>query len=190
MGFLKKALKHGPVKVIKPVVKPIVKPVGKVIKPVVQVAKPVALIKPVIMQVAKPVIKPVLKPILKPVLKNTEKLANAAADLIKKASPKPLSKCARFVRISLKKYGIIIDPTKFAKDYGAKLLKAGFKEIDPTGGFLVGDIVIFLANQKHKCGHMQMYTKDGWYSDFKQRDIYPGEFYRNAKSPYKVYRLQ
>lgn len=187
MGFLKK-VSRSVTKPVSKVTKPITKPINKVVNPVAKnVVKPV--MKPIRNEIVKPIVKPIIKPINK-ALSVTDKLGSAAADLVKKASPKPLSQCARYVRLSLKKYGIDIDPTKYAKDYAAKLIKAGFKEIDPTGGYLVGDIVIFPSNAKHPSGHMQMYTKNGWYSDFKQIDIYPGPHYRSIKSPYKVYRLK
>lgn len=183
MGLFKKIT--NPVKkVTKPITKPITKPVNKVVNPVAK-----NIVKPVMKPIRNEIIKPIVKPINK-ALSVTDKLGNAAADLVKKASPKPLSRCAEFVRMPLKKYGIDIDPTKHAKDYAAKLIKAGFKEIDPIGGYLVGDIVIFPANAKHPSGHMQMYTKNGWHSDFKQRDIYPGPHYRSIKAPFKVYRLK
>lgn len=191
MGLFKKITK--PItKPVKKVTKPITKPVNKVINPVAKnTVKPIRneLIKPIMKPIRNEIIKPIVKPINK-ALSVTDKLGHAAADLVKKASPKPLSQCARYVRLSLKKYGIDIDPTQYAKDYAAKLIKAGFKEIDPTGGYLVGDIVIFPANARHPSGHMQMYTKNGWYSDFKQTDIYPGPHYRSIKSPFKVYRLK
>jgi len=35
---------------------------------------------------------------------------------------------------------------------------------------------------------MQVYTEKGWYSDFKQRDQYPGNAYRSRQAPMTMYR--
>ncbi len=54
-----------------------------------------------------------------------------------------------------------------------------------------GDVRIIQAIPGHPHGHMQMYTNDGWRSDFKQRDQWPGAAYRDRqdKPEFDTYRL-
>ena len=52
-----------------------------------------------------------------------------------------------------------------------------------------GDITIFNSIHNHSSGHIQIYTKNGWITDFKQQDIYSDPDYRFRKSSYTLYRL-
>ena len=41
----------------------------------------------------------------------------------------------------------------------------------------------------HIAGHMEMYTQEGWASDFVQSNFWPGSSYAVDKPSYIIYRL-
>jgi hypothetical protein len=97
--------------------------------------------------------------------------------------------CARSVRQAIESAtGKSIQRVNSAKDYGPSLVKAGFKPV--TGAPRPGDVAIYQAVPGHPHGHMQMYTKNGWVSDFKQRDQFPGSAYRSRNAQYTLYRME
>jgi hypothetical protein len=85
--------------------------------------------------------------------------------------------------------GITLNRAAKAKDYGEKLIKAGFKTPPEKEAVLAGDIVIIEGIPGNQFGHMAMYDGRTWYSDFKQSALYPGPEYRKHKPKYKYYRF-
>ena len=91
-----------------------------------------------------------------------------------------------------------------AKDWGPCLKNSGFSEVDINATDFkpeAGDVVIFdkvdelkddqgnIIRKSRPHGHMQMWDGDKWISDFIQdSNIYPGSAYKDAKTPYKIYR--
>ena len=83
--------------------------------------------------------------------------------------------------------GIAVGRTVSAKDYGPKLEAAGFYQV--IGSFQKGDVIVIQAVGTHVHGHMAIYHGDIWVSDYKQPNgYYPAQAYRDAHTPYKVYR--
>jgi hypothetical protein len=76
--------------------------------------------------------------------------------------------------------GINILNTEFAKDYGNSLLKAGFTALPSSSNPEKGDVVVIqpYPGSRLQAGHMAMFDGKTWYSDFKQKDLYPGNGYR------------
>lgn len=100
--------------------------------------------------------------------------------------------CARHVRQAIQAGGINLEATGLAKDYGPKLLAAGFEEISAAGYTPVsGDVIVFQGIPASPPGHMQIFDGQQWVSDFKQADKLfpssaPGSPWR--KAPYRIYR--
>ncbi|CAF0929706.1 unnamed protein product [Didymodactylos carnosus] len=112
-----------------------------------------------------------------------------AMEIEKLAESKSTGRCAAVSREAIEQaLGISIPRTNSAKDYGPKLEAVGFREVT-DGQNRPGDVRVIQSIEGHPHGHMQIYTNKGWMSDFKQRDEWPGEAYRNAKPNYKQYRL-
>ncbi|MFO6299030.1 hypothetical protein [Rahnella selenatireducens] len=98
-------------------------------------------------------------------------------------------RCARYTRQAIEAGGVHLDNIPDAKDYGASLERAGFREV-PAGSTLVaGDVAIIQPYQGgNPSGHMTMYDGTTWFSDFRQTSMYPGQGYRNTHPAYKIYR--
>lgn len=117
---------------------------------------------------------------------------------VEKAEAKSTGWCARYVREALKAGGINVATTKYAKDYGPKLVEAGFTELNVTEeGYAprVGDVAVFdpYEGQPNQAGHMQVFTRSGWVSDFLQKDpIWPNSSptseWQSQRPAYKIYR--
>lgn len=115
---------------------------------------------------------------------------DAATDyIVKHALPQSHSDCAKYTRRAISAGGINLTRTDYAKDYGDSLLKAGFVALPQSATPEKGDVAII---QPYKggngIGHMTMFDGKTWYSDFKQRDMYPGPKYRQFRPPYVIYR--
>ena len=116
------------------------------------------------------------------------------AHLRKNSARRSLGKCARKVREALeagggKTKGHPVD----AKDWGPTLLRMGFREIlaeDPDMFiFMKGDIVVIQPFAKgNPSGHIAAYDGKIWISDFKQRDFWSGQGYRENKPSHVFYR--
>jgi hypothetical protein len=52
------------------------------------------------------------------------------------------NECAKFTRRAIIAGGITLERTHDAKDYGPKLLRAGFKEVPPGSTLLSGDVAV------------------------------------------------
>lgn len=119
-------------------------------------------------------------------------------------------RCAQHVHDALRKGGVNVAPPPKrpgrllpeARDYGPSLERAGFspaasapegRGYPPTAGYVpaIGDVAVIQATSRNLSGHIAMYTgKNGWVSDFKQRDFWPGPTYRTEKPSYKIYRYK
>ncbi|WP_373368418.1 hypothetical protein [Yersinia kristensenii] len=87
-----------------------------------------------------------------------------------------------------------------ACDYGPSLELVGFKPVyvhtgtGPTdtaiiSGQQTGDVVVIQPIAGHPHGHIALFNRTNWVSDFVQlRGFYPGPQYRNVKPAYTLYR--
>ncbi|AMO50201.1 hypothetical protein GA0061071_103133 [Kosakonia oryzendophytica] len=113
----------------------------------------------------------------------------AVAYLVKHAGAKSRSECATYTRQAISAGGINLIRTGDAKDYGDSLLKAGFTALPASAAPEKGDVAIIQPYPGGNIsGHMTMFDGKNWYSDFKQRDMYPGPGYRRFHPPYVIYR--
>lgn len=105
------------------------------------------------------------------------------------ASGGSLSRCAEYTRQAIEAGGTTLDRTANAKDYGAPLERAGFRELPRDSTLQPGDVAIIQPyTGGNPSGHMTMFDGTTWYSDFRQRTMYPGGGYRRAQPAYKIYR--
>lgn len=97
--------------------------------------------------------------------------------------------CGRAVRQAIAAGGIPVANTDYAKDYGPKLIGAGFTQLDGQAAKNYtpqkGDVIIYPAWQKHTSGHMEMYDGTHWVSDFMQKGPIP---FGDGTLPYRIYR--
>jgi hypothetical protein len=106
----------------------------------------------------------------------------------------PTGYCAKHVRLAIE-HGLSLNKDAMvgeagsAKDFGPVLIKRGFKKMPQGTTVVLGDVIIFGANKHSKHGHIQMLTKNGWVSDFKQKDVYGGQIRRENKHLFELYRL-
>lgn len=110
--------------------------------------------------------------------------------LSKHAEERSVGKCAQYVRLAIREGGC---PTYFhpesACDYIQFLPKLGFKEIVTENYYSQkGDVIVFSSVKEHEYGHIAMYNGNHWISDFKQRDMFGGESFREQKIEYHVFR--
>jgi len=66
-----------------------------------------------------------------------------------------------------------------AKDYGPSFQGIGFVTLPEGTSPQAGDVRIYDAIPGHPHGHVQVFTDNGWKSDFNQRDEFPGQSYRD-----------
>jgi len=107
---------------------------------------------------------------------------------------KKCGKCATFVRCAVDfGFDCFIDRTESAKNYGPSYEKIGFKKVFSYPDIdkkktdyieQIGDIAI-IDYEPH--GHICMRTPKGWYSDFKQIDLYGGVI-RLEDPKFAIYR--
>ena len=130
-------------------------------------------------------------------MKKQEIINRACQYLTTKAFPKydekTCGKCAAKVREAFDfARGKFLQRTESAKDYGPIYEKIGFKKVfsypaqektlyKPE----IGDISII---QYEPHGHICVKTKNAWYSDFKQIDMYGGAI-RKKDPAFDIYRL-
>ncbi len=132
-------------------------------------------------------------------------LDGALNKLKARAGQYPKHECATYVRIALEKGGGLTlirpkpraDRKVHAKDYGASLLTAGFKEIhiETYAKYIPqkGDVAIIQPYPGgNPSGHMQMYNGEHWISDWVQGGFWAGRGtdYERYKPPFKIYRYQ
>jgi hypothetical protein len=122
------------------------------------------------------------------------------------ARGKPTGWCARHVRQALEANGIKVEKPDIrpgkdaaqARDYGPKLIDAGFKPVlsdtkpaispDPDK-LQKGDVTVIQSTSKNEAGHMAMYNGRQWISDYKQPGFWPGDAYKGERPSYVIYRL-
>jgi len=106
--------------------------------------------------------------------------------------PKSQSKSAKYVRMAIESalnvnysYNVSL-----AKDVGPVLISLGFtKGANSNSTYFNGDVVVWGSGTKgnHKSGHVQIYYKGKWYSDFKQKAFCPS-WSKPHKAKHQVYR--
>lgn len=120
----------------------------------------------------------------------------------KAGPPYGVGKCATFVREAIEAGGLSVsrDGSGSAKDYGPRLIQAGFVAKTGTGmPYQVGDVAVIDGftmsaavgiKKDHVVGHLAMYDGTQWISDFKQTGTtpYPGSDYEKAKPKIVIYR--
>lgn len=100
-----------------------------------------------------------------------------------------LHRCARYTRQAIEAGGVRLGNTPDAKDYGAALERAGFREVPPGSTLIAGDVAIIQPYiGGNSSGHMTMYDGTTWFSDFRQISMYPSRGYRSSHPAYKIYR--
>lgn len=98
--------------------------------------------------------------------------------------------CATYVRLAIRAGGIELPITHFAKDYGPVLISAGFRPLKPGETPQTGDIVVIQPRPGgNPAGHIALFDGSTWYSDFRQRDMWGGPGYRQAKPSHVIYRM-
>lgn len=100
------------------------------------------------------------------------------------------SECAKFTRLAILAGGVKVPNTDYAKDYGAELLRAGFRELPPGSTLIAGDVAVIQPYPGgNGIGHMTMYDGTQWISDFVQKSMCPGPGYRKMQPSFKIYRM-
>lgn len=121
---------------------------------------------------------------LKSIGKNRDEIL--ISSVTKRAEPKSVGKCAKYVRLGLNDAGIYFTHNQPAAANYATTLQSDsrFKyqgQIDPTASDPpLGSILVYTAAKNIPYGHIQVNTPSGWVSDFKQKTIIPGTKYANA----------
>lgn len=123
-------------------------------------------------------------------IKDHDVYSRLSSEALNRAKLKSQNDCATFVRESIDSaLNIKLERQQSAKDYGKSLLNAGFKQVNDA--VRIGDVRILQPYPGgNPNGHMQMYTTEGWVSDFMQRDEWAGPGYRQHKPEYATYRYQ
>ncbi|EGK11762.1 phage tail tip lysozyme [Psychrobacter sanguinis] len=117
----------------------------------------------------------------------TQAAANASDYAIKNAAYVSLGACAKYVNDAFRAQGLQAsgNGVDAAKNL-INLNKGKFQEVAYSEGYTpqVGDVMSMPSNSKskHNYGHVAVYTKEGWVSDYKQ-----GEKYGNTAAPNKDY---
>jgi len=120
----------------------------------------------------------------------------------KAVPPYGIGKCATFVREAIEAGGLMVvrEGSGAAKDYGPRLVRAGFVAQPGAGTpYQKGDVAVIDGFSKsaaegikndHLDGHMAMYDGTHWISDFAQtgNTPYPGSDYEKARPKIVIYR--
>ena len=116
--------------------------------------------------------------------------------------PYGIGQCATFVRQAIEAGGLTIPQVgpPSAKDFGARLVQAGFVALaGPGTPYQKGDVAVIDGfkkqaaqgiKQDHPDGHAAMYDGAQWISDYKQPGLtpYPGSDYEKARPKIVIYR--
>ncbi|VVM07428.1 hypothetical protein MAMC_01587 [Methylacidimicrobium cyclopophantes] len=92
--------------------------------------------------------------------------------------------CARAVRVALEELtGKKLDRRDYAKEYGEPLLKTGYYvKASANAQPRNYDVRILLPRKRHHCGHIEVFYRGNWYSDFRQPgslwNVWPKEYSR------------
>lgn len=105
-----------------------------------------------------------------------DKVSKAAAFAVTHAAKRSLKACALYVNNALRAQGIRSSGN--GVDVASNLLKSGqgFHQVAYSKDYVpqIGDVMSMKSNSRsgHNYGHVAIYTKDGWVSDFKQGEKY------------------
>lgn len=105
-----------------------------------------------------------------------DKVSKAAAFAVTHAAKRSLKQCALYVNNALRAQGIRSSGN--GVDVASNLLKSGqgFHQVAYSKDYVpqIGDVMSMKSNSRsgHNYGHVAIYTKDGWVSDFKQGEKY------------------
>lgn len=105
-----------------------------------------------------------------------DKVSKAAAFAVTHAAKRSLEQCALYVNNALRAQGIRSSGN--GVDVASNLLKSGqgFHQVAYSKDYVpqIGDVMSMKSNSRsgHNYGHVAIYTKDGWVSDFKQGEKY------------------
>lgn len=104
------------------------------------------------------------------------KVSQAAAFAVKHAAKRSIKQCALYVNNALRAQGIRSSGN--GVDVASNLIKSGqgFHQVAYSKDYVpqVGDVMSMKSNSRsgHNWGHVAIYTKEGWVSDFKQGEKY------------------
>lgn len=105
-----------------------------------------------------------------------DKVSKAAAFAVTHAAKRSLKACALYVNNALRAQGIRSSGN--GVDVASNLLKSGqgFHQVAYSKDYVpqIGDVMSMKSNSKsgHNWGHVAIYTKKGWVSDFRQGEKY------------------
>lgn len=105
-----------------------------------------------------------------------DKVSKAAAFAVNHAAKRSLKQCALYVNNALRAQGIRSSGN--GVDVASNLLKSGqgFHQVAYSKDYVpqIGDVMSMKSNSRsgHNWGHVAIYTKEGWVSDFKQGEKY------------------
>lgn len=114
-----------------------------------------------------------------------DKVSKAADFALKNAADRSLKNCALYVNNALRAQGIRSSGN--GVDVASNLIKSGqgFHQVAYSKDYVpqIGDVMSMKSNSKsgHNWGHVAIYTKDGWVSDFKQGEKYGNTGAANAQ---------
>lgn len=105
-----------------------------------------------------------------------DKVSKAAAFAVTHAAKRSLKACALYVNNALRAQGIRSSGN--GVDVASNLIKSGqgFHQVAYSKDYVpqIGDVMSMKSNSRsgHNWGHVAIYTKEGWVSDFKQGEKY------------------
>lgn len=114
-----------------------------------------------------------------------EKVSKAADFALKNAADRSLKNCALYVNNALRAQGIRVNGHGVA--VAGNLIKSGqgFHQVAYSKDYIpqIGDVMSMKSNSKsgHNWGHVAIYTKKGWVSDFRQGEKYGNTGAANAQ---------
>lgn len=114
-----------------------------------------------------------------------EKVSKAADFALKNAADRSLKNCALYVNNALRSQGIRVNGNGVA--VAGNLIKSGqgFHQVAYSKDYVpqIGDVMSMKSNSKsgHNWGHVAIYTKKGWVSDFRQGEKYGNTGAANAQ---------
>lgn len=114
-----------------------------------------------------------------------DKVSKAANFAVTHAAKRSLKACALYVNNALRAQGIRSSGN--GVDVASNLLKSGqgFHQVAYSKDYVpqIGDVMSMKSNSKsgHNWGHVAIYTKEGWVSDFKQGEKYGNTGAANAQ---------
>ena len=114
-----------------------------------------------------------------------DKVSKAASFAVTHAAKRSIKQCALYVNNALRAQGIRSSGN--GVDVASNLLKSGqgFHQVAYSKDYVpqIGDVMSMKSNSRsgHNWGHVAIYTKKGWVSDFKQGEKYGNTGAANAQ---------